>query len=230
MLLLSFLSNAQEQREKLLGRVVTGLYPVRGVLVVNISAQREVRSDSLGFFNLPVKAGDSIAVRDSKIIPKDFLLTENDMVQSPFIIETESTAYELEEVVINEYAHINSVSLGIIPHDIKLPTVAERRLKAGSSDPLGSLINVLSGRNKMLKRDVETEKKIMALEKLDLLFEDSFFIDELKIAKDLVKSFKYYVIEDKKLREMLNLDEEGLVKFKLAALAKEYLNIAKSEN
>lgn len=231
LLTLSFLGYSQEERKIINGKVITGLYPVKDALVVNVSAQREVRTDSLGFFTLPAREGDSVAVSDFKIIQKDFFIEAKHINGNLLIIPVESSVYELEEVVINEYAHINSLSLGIIQHDIVLPTVAERRLAAsGSGDPLGALINVLSGRNKMLKRDVETEKKIMALDQLDYLFEDSFFVDDLKIQKELIKSFKYFAIEDKELREVIKVGEVGLIKFKLADLVKEFLNTAISED
>jgi hypothetical protein len=224
-----FATYSQTQpRQLLMGKVTASLFPIKDALVINMSSQREVRTDSLGFFKIAVRVGDSIAVTGSKITTKYLVLNESNLKDNFLHVEA-SPSYEMEEIVIDSYSHINSVSLGIVPAGMKLPTVAERRLNAGSSDPLGGLINLISGKTKMLKMNVEIEKREFALDKLNELFDDSFFIEELKLTKELIAGFKYYVVESKKIRDELKLGEKGIVAFSLADLAREYIKMVSDE-
>ena len=217
-----------QPRQAIVGKVTAGLFPLKDILVINISSQREVRTDSIGFFKIAVRAGDSIAVTAPKITTKNFVLSESD-IKSNFLHVEASPSYELEEVVINSYSHINSVSLGIVPAGMKLPTVAERRLSAGSSDPLGGLINLITGKTKMLKMNLEIERREFALSRLENLFDDTFFTEELKLEKDLVAGFKYYVVENSKIRYELQVGERGIVAFLLVDLAREYIKMVSDE-
>ena len=54
LLFVAGLGTAQE-RKIMEGEVMTDQYPVNDVLVVNVSAQREVRTDGQGRFKLAVK-------------------------------------------------------------------------------------------------------------------------------------------------------------------------------
>ena len=225
LLWLPLLAIAQE-RENIKGRVYSGNISMKDVLVVNNSAQIETRTDSLGNFTLKAKINDLLIVSDYKLEIRKIRYTP-DLVRDGFIqLEVKMNANELDEVVIN-HSTITSQSLGL-PMG-KAYTVQERRLRAGSSDPLGSLINILSGRMKMLKRSVEIEKREIALDKLDELFDTAFYTEQLKIEADKVNGFKYYAVENDKLREELKTAKAGTIKFTLAELAEEYKKISNEE-
>ncbi len=211
-----------QERQAVKGRVYSGSLGVKEALVVNFTTQAETKADSLGNFSLAVQTGDLLIVSNYAIETKKIRFTPDLVKNGLLLLEVNMTVEELEEVVIQR-SRITSESLGI-PMG-KAYTVQERRLRAGSSDPIGSLINLLSGRTKMLKANVELEKKVTAKETLDD-FPDSFYIEELKLGQEQIAGFKFYAAENEKLREELKNGDTGTAKFTLAALAGEYKNVS----
>ena len=84
---------------------------------------------------------------------------------------------------------------------------------------------MFSGRTKMLKGEVEIEKKEFMLEKISRLYEDSYFIDKLKIPPINIKGFQYYIIEDKEFVAALNSKNKTLATFLMGQLAVDYLEL-----
>jgi hypothetical protein len=63
------------------------------------------------------------------------------------------------------------------------------------------------------------------LEKISRLYEDSYFIDKLKIPQINIKGFQYYIIEDKEFVEALNSKNKTLATFLMGQLAVDYLEL-----
>ncbi len=214
----SFAVQAQE-RAAIKGRVYTGVVGISDMLVVNFSAQTETRTDSLGYFTIKARVGDLFILSDHRIETRKIRYTPDLLKKGIVQLEVIMTATEIEEISITR-SKITSQSLGI-PMG-KAYTPEQRRLRAGSSDPLGYVINVLSGRLKMLKANAKTEKKVFALQSLDDSFDENFYLEELKLEKEQIGGFKYYAIEDEALRYELINGTIGTIKFKLAELAIKY--------
>lgn len=229
LLLAAGIINAQE-RKVIDGKVMAGEYAIGDVLVVNISSQREVRTDGQGFFKLAVKEGDSIAVVDHKIISREFVLEAKDLESTPLIIHTEASSYVIEEVVIDAGPKIDAVSLGIIPKDMKMPNRTERREYAANTDAVGSVIKAFSANKKMYDRLLkQAEEDQRSLETLNNLFEDFFYRESLKITDDLIAGFKYYAIGSQKLLGVLHSENKGIIQLALIELAKEYAKLQTDE-
>jgi hypothetical protein len=137
---------------------------------------------------------------------------------------------ELEEVIVNKHPEINAISLGISPKGIKHYTPAERRLYTASSTPIDALLNIMSGRTEMLKKGIEVEKKEYLLAKIDVLFEDDYYINTLKIPTDYVKGFQYYCVEDEKFASSLRSKNKTMAMFLIVPLAEKYNEIIACEN
>lgn len=218
LLFLPMLAPAQD-RHAVKGRVYEASLGIKNVLVVNNNAQVETRTDSLGNFTINAKVGDLIILSDFKIETKKIRYTPDLIKNGLMLLEVKMVAEEIEEVVINR-STITSESLGI-PMG-KAYTVQERRLRAGTSDPIGTIINLLSGRTKMLKANVNLEKRVTAKETLDELFDNSYFTNDLKLTAEQVEAFKFYAVENEKLREELKGSNKTIIQFTLAGLAEDY--------
>jgi hypothetical protein len=129
---------------------------------------------------------------------------------------------ELKEVIVNKHPEINAVSLGISPKGIKKFTPAERRLFSATSTPGDALLNMISGRTEMLKKEIEVEKKYNLLAKIDALFEEEYYINTLKIPADYVKGFQFYCIEDEKLATALRSKNKTMTMFLIVPLAEKF--------
>ena len=229
--------------KNLKGKVVSNAIDLEGIYVVNLKSDASTATEKGGYFNIQAKVGDTLMFSDMQFKGKKVALMEKDFSGDLFFVKLETMINQIEEVKIIRYNHINAVSLGIIPAGQKHYTPAERRLKtatglnatanagsmAGGSVSLDPLLNWMSGRTAMLKKEVEVEKKEFVLQKLESMFEHEFFVDKLKIPADYVKGFWYYVAEDKKFAEALNDKNKTMATFILGGLATQYLETIKTE-
>ena len=109
---------------------------------------------------------------------------------------------QLDEVKIDEYKNINAVSLRILSKPAKKYTPAERKLRTAGElhwyspllIPVGGMsidgmINSISGRTAMLKKEVLVERKEFLLKKITDQFKVDYFTETIKIPTDYVKGF-----------------------------------------
>jgi hypothetical protein len=149
------------------------------------------------------------------------------------IIEIQMTpkSIPLKEVVINEYPQITAENLGIIPFGQKKYTPAERKLyTATSGNGIDGLLNTISGRKAMLKKEILVEKKEQLLVKIENLFDEKYYIETLKIKADYIRDFQYYCIEDAALASALWSKNKTLTMFLITGLAQKYNQIISNEN
>lgn len=224
-------------RQPFHGRVVSGSIPAEGQLVINLSSQREIRADSLGDFSFMAKPGDTIRAAVSK--PENIVLKEVDFKQNPFIIEI--PAYELSEVVITRYNTINAVALRIVPKGKAAHTVAERRYKetasikpffdpemTGGFVPLDPLYNLINGKSKAMRRALAIEKKEMAIDKLNGLFNEDEITELFKIPKEYVQGFLFFVAEDPTFATSISSKNLAMAHFLMSGMAVKYLELIKN--
>jgi CarboxypepD_reg-like domain len=206
---------------------------VDGVYIYNQNKKNAVTSDIKGFFTLAVSIGDTLIISSVQFKRIKFAITKKQYDSELLYVEMENYTNQLEEVQIIKYKNLDAVSLGILDKPAKVYTPAERRLYTASSMTVGTIItldpllNWISGRTAQLKKGVTIEKKQFAIEKIDYLFEDSYFITILKIPKDYVEGFKYYIVEDDGLRDALNRKNKTMAKFLMTGLATDYNKIIK---
>jgi hypothetical protein len=151
----------------------------------------------------------------------------------------EPIMHQLREVMVFQYKHINAVAMGIIPKGQKTYTPAERKLNTASNpyaefksglvmntDPI---INAISGRTAMLKKVVEVEKKEFSRAKTEDYFDENYFIEKLKIPKEYVKAFQFYIVEDSGYAEAIKAKNKTLARFRMGELAINYLEMLKGK-
>ncbi len=96
--------------------------------------------------------------------------------------------------------------------------------------PVDPLLNAISGRTAMLKRELEVEKKERLVLLFSSLFEEKYFSNTLKIPNDCIKGFQYYCIEDGKISEALNSKNKTKIEFLIIPLATNYKKIIANDN
>ena len=130
------------------------------------------------------------------------------------------------KVIVNENPNITAENLGIIPHGQKKYSPAERRVREATTGsglvPLNPILNAISGRTTMLKKEVQVEKKERLLLQLDGLFQEKFYVHTLKIPTDYIKGFHYFLIEDTDFVRALKAKNKTLTQFLIKGLAIKY--------
>lgn len=230
MLLLTLQAVCQE-RQNLLGRIITGSNGVSDVFVINKTAGVEVKTDDKGYFTIQAKSGDGLIFYNSKIIVREFTLNQDSFKTSPLVISVNYGPQELDELVINKYGKINSEALGIVPKGQKRYTVAERRLYTASAMTVGTVIgldpilNAISGRTRMLKKAYETEKLEASLSLMGGLYNEDEIMENYKIPEQYVRGFMFYAIENKEFAAAIKGKNKVLANFLMTDLAEKYLKL-----
>ena len=211
------------------GRILANSGIFTEIEVVNLNSEKNVKANENGEFTIEAEINDVLFFASKSFEAYRKVLQANDFCEDFISIEMIPKGIELDEVIINQYATINARDLGIIPKNQKSYTVAERRLKANSGG-IGGLINMLSGRKEMLKKELEVEKKETNLAKLKRLFTSDFYTKSFHIAADKINTFQYYCIEDIDFVEALNAKNKTLSMFLIITLAEKYNKIIANEN
>ena len=212
------------------GKIVSEAPDLEGIYVLNLKSKVATTTEKGGYFSIDGTIGDSLAISGFQLQSIKIALSQQDYTKELFFVKMESVVTYLEEVRINQYKNINALALGILQKPAKEYTPAERKLfTATSGGGIDGLLNLISGRTKMLKKGIEIEKKERALEKIENLFEEKYFVETLKIPQEKVKGFEYFCVEDTKFNAALKSKNKTMAKFLLIDLARNYLVLQKLE-
>jgi len=238
------ISFGQTAGEKLIhGKITVESGNVAGVSIVNLVNEKSTTSDNNGDFYILAKEDDLLVFSSVNLEYYRRSIEEKDLKSEVLTIKLTAKTTELDEVVVNKHPEINAVDLGISPKGIKHRTQMERRLyTAGDFKPIdligllgGSLnvdavLNKINGRTAMTKKMIEIEKKLNLLEKAELLFEDEYYINTLKVPAEYIKGFKYYVVENEKFTTVLKSKNKTQIELVMVELAVKYNEIIAAGN
>ena len=231
-------------QELLKGRIASNAGDIEGIYVVNAQTEVMAITDAFGGFSIAAKTGDTLVFSSIQFKEYRVIVSKENFSDLDFSVKLSPVIHQLQEVIIKRYDNINSVSLGIIPGDQKSYTAAERKLQtatglnatanagtmAGGSVSADPLLNFISGRTAMLKKEVAVEKKEAFMKLLENMFKPEHFVDRLKIPLEYVKGFEYYVVDNDKFTAILNAKNRTTVEFLLGELAVKYKEIIAVEN
>lgn len=233
------LSQSVFSQTLLKGKVISEASNLDGIHVINLTNEKSTITEKSGFFSILAKPMDTLMFSGMQVKGMQIVLKQSDFSESLFFMRLKQQVTMLDEVYIKNYPEINAVSLGIIPKGTKSYTPAQRRLRtatapfasldaggmAGGSIGVDPLLNWISGRTAMLKKELEVEKKERLQAKIDNLYEEDFFTETLKIPSQYVKGFQMYVSDDERLIASIKSKNKTMTTFLLGELAQKYLSI-----
>jgi hypothetical protein len=226
------------------GKIVSNTNDLEGVYVVNAQTEVMVVTDAEGSFSIMAKPGDTLVFSSIQFKENRVLLTSENFTDLNFTVKLSLVMHQLQEVIVKRYDNINAAAMGIVPGNQKAYTESERKLRtataldatasasgmAGGSISADPFLNFLSGRTKMLKKELAVEKKEFFMKLLENMFSLDHFVNRLKIPTEYVKGFEYYAVENDKFTVILNSKNKTSTEFLLAELAVKYKEILAGEN
>ena len=215
--------------KEILGQVFEQSSSVEGVNVINNNTQITAVTDENGMFSITAKEGDVLVFSSVNLEPLKRRISAEDLNSTSIQIKMTAKQIELKEVVVNDNAGINAEDMGIVPHGQKTYTPAERKLYTAKSTSVDKLINAMSGRTSMLKKEIKVEKKEMLFRKLEYLFDENYYTERLKISLEDIKGFQLYCVEDSEFAVSLNSKNKTMSMFLITELARKYLKILENE-
>ncbi len=215
--------------KEILGQVFEESTSVEGVNIINNTTQVATVTDENGMFSIVVKEGDVLVFSSVNLDPLKRRITVEDLNSASLQIKMTAKQIELKEVVVNENAGITAENLGIVPHGQKTYTPAERKVYTATSTSVDKLLNKISGRTAMLKKEVNVEKKEMLFRKLEYLFDENYYTERLRIPLEYVKGFQLFCVDDTEFAVSLNSKNKTMSMFLITELARKYLKILENE-
>ena len=208
------------------GKVNADMTNLEGIFVINLKTENASITDREGYFSIKAAVGDTLLLSAYQFKSVKIALTPEHLQTNVFFVEMKPIMNELKEVVVSRYPNISAEALGIIPNGIKKYTPAERKLATASSGfGLDPLLNLMSGRTNMLKKELEVEKKETFLAQLESMFDQNHLVNTLHIPTIYVKGFLYFAVENPKFTKVLETKNHTSIEFLLAELARQYLEI-----
>jgi len=225
---------AAQETITLVGAVLNDTIEVSALNIVNLTLRKGAITNNNGVFEIPVRLQDTLNISAVQYESKQLIITPVIYNRKKISFYLQPKVNELDEVVVSNISltgdltkDLNTVPLEVFidPKDLGIPvnarptmTAEERRFygATGGAGPLGSLINAISGRTKMLKKQLEISKFRALVEKNKDSFNDSIYIKSLDIPDELILDFVYYVFEDERAETIANEENSlGLLEFML---------------
>ena len=216
--------------KELRGKIIADSVAVDRITIENVTTDKTAFSDANGFFTIAVKENDVLVFTAVNLEGLRMKIDEQDMLQEVITVKMIPKSIILKEVIVND-SSISAESLGIIPYGQKKYTPAERKLyTATSGGGIDGLLNTISGRKAMLKKEIIVEKKVQLLDRIEGLFEEKYYLETLKIPQDYIRGFQYYCIDDSNFANALRSKNKTMSMFLIVKLAENYNEIIASEN
>jgi hypothetical protein len=217
------------------GKIVSDATDIEGVLIKNIATNQETYSQRGGYFSINGKQNDTLIFSAFYLKATTHIITQKDFGENLIFIPMQLNRTELKELAIIDYKSINAVSLGIVPANQKTYTPAERKVRTAEElhwyspllIPMGGmsvdgLINAISGRTNMLKKEVEVEKKELLQIKLANKYDVNYINNTLKIPEEYVEGFMFYASDNQRFAEAMRVKNYTMATFILSELASKY--------
>ncbi|KGO96486.1 hypothetical protein [Flavobacterium enshiense] len=223
--LISMVCSAQNVK-LLSGKVVADVRDLHGINVVNQVSGKEVATSEDGSFSIYAKPGDTLVFTAVQLNEKRIVVEKEDFDYLPFLVKMKAKVILLQEVLI-EKSNITAESLGLVPKGIKVRSPEERAVRryyTAQTGPLKSLVYALDGTAKRRKKEIVAAVKSQRLQhKLELMFSQAYFVDELKIPSEHLYGFYIFAAENQGFETVMQKKNKWLIKFELIKLASEYI-------
>lgn len=215
--------------KEITGQIFEQSSNVEGVNIINNTTQVTAVSNAAGVFTIVVREGDVLVFSAVNLEPFKRRITFEDLNSASVIIKMSAKEIELKEVIVNDNGGITAENLGVIPYGQKKYTPAERKVYTATSTPGDMLLNAISGRTAMLKKEVNVEKKEMLFRKIEYLFDENYYTERLKIPVADIKGFQLYCVDDHEFAVSLDTKNKTMSMFLITDLARKYLTILENE-
>lgn len=223
--IISQLYSQNQVPRRIEGKVAADFSNLEGIYVVNTSSEKSTTTNSEGHFSIEAKVGEILLLSAMNFKEVKIVLSESDFSKKWLVVSMQPIVNELKEVIVGS-SSISAESLGIIPYGQKKYTPAERKIfTATSGFGIDPILNLISGRTNMLKKELEIEKKEGYLIQLENLFQPDFYIHSMHIPQLHVKGFLYFLVENPKFISVLKTKNRTAIEFSMSELAVQFNEI-----
>jgi hypothetical protein len=219
------------QQKILKGTVEVKLSSLHGITVENISRETQTQTDDSGSFSIEAEVGDAL-VFSSVAVKKRVFFVREDHFENPPIIKLTTDNVELDAVEISS----QQINLrGLPQQDLSVAEKSYQRSgKIVSFDQglvfnLEAVGNLFNGKRKQLKKEVELAQKEQLRKSLDNYFDDVFYTETLRLDREYIEDFKFFLVDDPEFLEILKSKNEGRIYLEVPKVYDAYLKTKEGE-
>lgn len=222
---------AQEQGGMISGKLVTRGGDLDGTLVTNINRNKTTLADKKGYFDIYGEPQDTIRFSSVYHMEYTYVIAEADMKGGVLLFPLEplpDLSTRLNEILITK---VDAGGQGFTNKYTKRYTPAERKLRTATTGILDPLVNLLSGRTAMLKKNLAYEREDFRVSKLLNTIDEERLVEYYKIPPDYVESFAYYAVSREEIRDIVNatiIDTKFLERM-IAPVVLDFLEMVKTK-
>ncbi len=226
---------AQEDRVLLRGQVIYRDVNVPNENVINITTENATITDENGRFAIKVKLDDELAFTAVNYQLTVIKITEEILKANRLVVEVNEKVTELDEVVVTpedqeKFLEVTNDRFSRfkkyeyeIDRSSKVENIARSQAERGMVDGL-NFVNIFKAIVKAASKKKTEEKEPLKLSNvLRQVYDDEFFVVDLKLPQDKIDSFLLYVDTKAPAQSLLKKDNEfQLIDF-LVTHSKTYL-------
>lgn len=210
-------SQDDDGREILRGTVLYRNVPVPNENVINVDTENAVISMEDGQFAIPVKVGDQLAFTAVNYQLEVVEITDAILEKGRLVVEVNEKVTELDEVVVSpenqeKFLAIQNERFKEVEYEIDRSTEVENialsQTERGMEHGI-NFVNIFKAlANAGQNEDAEKRPRLKMSEVLRQVYDDEFFVVDLKLPQDKIDDFLYYVDESNPQYSLLLKDNE----------------------
>jgi len=223
---------AQDGEQMLRGQVLYRNVNVPNETVLNITSENATITDKDGRFAILVKVGDKLAFTAVNYQLEVVEITEELLAKGRLVVEVKEKVTELEEVIVTpeqqqKFLEMQNEDFKDFEYEgdrsTPVENIALSRTERGLRDGI-NFVNIFKALVKAVGKKKEAERAPMKpSEVLRLVYDDEFFVLDLKLPQDKIDSFLLYLDSKNPMQSLLKKDNEFQLIDYLVTHSKTYL-------
>jgi hypothetical protein len=225
------LLQAQDDRVLLRGQVLFRSVNVPNENVINITTENATATDENGRFAILVKAGDELAFSAVNYQLQVVKITDDLLQKNRLVIEVQEKVTELSEVVVTpedqaRFLEMQNEQFKKYEYETdrssEVDNIALSRTERGMTDGL-NFVNIFKALLKASTKDDADITPLKVSEVLRQVYDDEFFVVDLKLKQDQIDGFLAFLDARAPERSLLKKDNEFQLIDYLVTNSKAYL-------
>lgn len=219
LLILAIASAQEDDRILLRGQVLYRNVNVPNENVLNITSERATITNENGRFGILVKEGDELAFTAINYELAVIKITAEILKKNRLVVEVNEKVTELDEVVVSpedkeKFLDAQSEKFKEVQYETDRTTAVENislsQAERGMQDGI-NFVNIFKallsiGKNK--DKGVDSGPKLKPSEVLRQVYDDEFFVVDLKLPQDEIENFLFFVDDHMDENSLLKKDNE----------------------
>ena len=231
--LLSLFSVAaqDDDRRLLLGTVLYRNTAVSNENVINSTSERATITNDQGEFAINVKVGDELVFTAVNYQLKLVTITQEILDNNRLVVEVNEKVTELDEVIVTpedqeRFLQLKNEEFKEYEYEIdrgtEVENIALSRAERGMTDGI-NFVNIFKAIFKSKAETEEARPKLLVSDVLRQVYDDEFFVVDLKLPQDKIDAFLLYCDTRMPAQSLLKKENEFQLIDSLVNLSKSFL-------